>query len=148
MEKLISNLRKIYFMMLGQFLVMAGLVLTVKMEGGIEDYITLSNKLTHVAPILMIVFILASYGIYDRIAKKSQKLDDENEQMTMFKKASIIRFMFFDLVGLLISVMIFLLYQKTYIYMLGIIFVFFLINYPKEVQFKKDFKKDDEFFYK
>lgn len=144
MEKTIKKLKLIFMIVFGQFVLIGGGAFALKHFEIMADMIDISNKITVVIPILMIASILISYFVYDRIAKSSQKIEEEEIQLKKFFTASMVKIVMLDFVGLLVVVMLLLFYQKTYLYMLGIIVVFFLLNFPNELKFKKDFKSKRE----
>lgn len=160
MEDVLRYLRKIFFVLFAGFLLFSILVIVLKKVVEVPDMITLSSKLTVVALFLMVAAILAAYFVYDRFAKKSQKIDiNENEeiekgkeednrivQYSLFRKAMLIKMSMFVFVGFLSALMLLLLYQNTYLYMLGIIAVFFFINFPSDIKFKRDFRRAKELF--
>ena len=149
MKETIKKLKLIFTIVFAQFVGIAGIVMFLKKVKNIDDIIDISSKITVIVPIVMIASILIAYIIYDRIAKSSQKIEDEELQIKKYFKASFVKIIMLDFVGLLVTVMLFLLYQETYMYMLGIIVVFFLLNIPNEMKFKKDFKnKENSFFEK
>ena len=139
MEKTIKKLKLIFMIVFGQFVIVGGGAFALKHFEIMADVIDISSKITVVIPILMIASILIAYLVYDRIARSSQKIDDEETQLKKFFTASLVKIIMLDFVGLLVIVMLLLLYQKTYLYMLAIIVVFFLLNFPNELKFKKDF---------
>jgi H+/Cl- antiporter ClcA len=152
MEKTLKSLRLIFFGSLAEFVVVAALALVIKLSLKYKDLIQPSSKLTMIAPFLLIVSILVAYFIYDRIAKKSKKLQtDEDfeikeEQYKLFKNAIMIKIAMFNFVGNIAAIMLFLLYQQTYLYMLGIIVVFYFLAFPTDSKFNRDFIKREEVF--
>ena len=148
METTIKKLRQIFVIIFVQFLTIAGIMYYLKKAEIVNDLIDISNKLTIIIPILMIASILISYVIYDRIAKSSQKIEDNEElQVKKFFTASLVKIVMLDFVGILVALMLLLLFQQTYVYMLGIIIVFFMLNFPNEAKFKKDFvNRKNSFF--
>ena len=120
----------------------------LKQVQNLADIIDRSSKITMIVPIILIATILIAYYIYDRIAKKSQNLDfdDTENQLKYFTSAMIIKIGMLNFVGIIVGIMMFLIYQETYLYMLGIIAVFFMLNYPSETKFRRDFVKRNEIF--
>ncbi len=158
LDNVLKYLKKMFFIFFSVFLVFSILIIVLKKVFEIPDMITLSSKLTIVALFLMVAAILLAYFIYDRFAKKSQKIDSgdtldeakeqENKilQYKLFRDAMIIKMSMFVFVGFLSALMLFLLYQNTYLYMLGIIAVFFFINFPNDIKFKRDFLRGKDLF--
>ena len=147
MEETIKKLRVLFAVIFVQFLSLAAIVYYLKKAEIVQDFIDISSKLTVIIPVLMIASILIAYFIYDRIAKSSQQIEDEELQLKKFFQASIIKIAMLDFVGVLVAVMLFILYQQTYLYMLAIIIVFFLLNFPSEMKFKKDFVNRKNVFF-
>ncbi|MBN2893683.1 MAG: hypothetical protein JXL97_17570 [Bacteroidales bacterium] len=148
MEAVIKKLKLIFIVVFVQFAVIAGIVVLLKTQEIVKDTIDLSNKLTMIIPILMIASILVAYFIYDRIARLSRKIEvDEQKRLKNYFSASMIKIAMFDFVGILVSIMLLLFYQQTYLYMLGIIIIFFLMNLPNETKYKKDFEPPKESFF-
>lgn len=146
MNEIIKKIQIIFGATFGTFVIIGGGVLLLKTQGMVEDMIDMSSKLTMIIPVIMILTILAGYVIYDRMAKSAQKSEDESQRLQKFQTATIIRMAMFEFVGFLVSVMIVMIYQKTYVYMLGIVAIFFLINFPKELHYKKYFDNNESFF--
>lgn len=148
MKKTLKTLKIIFFATFSEFILISGVILYLKKIQELQDFITLSSKLTMAIPIIMIISILASYFVYDRMAKKSKKVEDENSDypIMLFKSASIIKIAMFNFVGVLSAVMMLLIYQKTYLYLIGIVAVFYLINFPSENKFRRDFIKRKQLF--
>lgn len=128
----------------------AGVVYYLKKVAGVEDFITKESKLIMIAPFIMLATILIAYFFYDRLAKKSKSIDDEDknreEQLKLFQNASIIKIAMFEFVGTFASVMLLLYYNTNYLYMIGIVIIFYLVSFPNQIKFRRDFIKDKEFF--
>ncbi|MBN2664216.1 MAG: hypothetical protein JXR68_11250 [Bacteroidales bacterium] len=148
MDKTLKKLRLIFSALFLEFISISGILFYLKKVAEYEDIIDMSNKITMIAPVIMLISILVAYYIYDRIAKKSQKLEieDTEGQTKFFSSAMIIKMGMLNFVGIIAAVMMFLIFQKTYLYMLGIVAVFFLINFPSEVKFRRDFVKRNDIF--
>lgn len=148
MEETLKKLRLIFIVLFTEYLAFSAIVFYLKQVKELSDKIEVSSKLTMIIPIIMIASILIAYFIYDRIAKKSQKLeiDDTQGQIKLYTSAMIIKMAMLNFVGLLVGIMMLMLYQKSYLYMLGIIAVFFMINFPNEVKFRRDFVKRNDIF--
>ncbi len=147
MNETLKKIKIIYFAIFAQFVVVAGVVILLKYLEIIEDVITLDNKLTMIIPVIMIIGIIAAYFIYDRIANSAKKVEEQEIKLSKFFRASLLKLAMFDFVGFLTAIMLILLYQKTYIYMLGIVLVFYILNFPNELKYKKDFfGKENSFF--
>jgi len=148
MKESLKRLKIIFAAIFGGFIIVSAIAILLKKVLNIADTITLSNKLTMVIMIVMMMSILGAYFIYDRFAKKSKDIDDENEneRLSLFSKAVIVKLSMFSFVGVLTAMMLIVLYQDTYLYMLGIIGVFFLINFPNEIKYKRDFVKRKNLF--
>ncbi len=148
MKKTLKTLKIIFFATFSEFILISGVIFYLKKFQELQDFITLSSKLTMAIPIIMIISILASYFVYDRMAKKAKKVEDENSDypIMLFKSASILKIAMFNFVGVLSAVMMLLIYQKTYLYLIGIVAVFYLINFPSENKFRRDFIKRKQLF--
>lgn len=148
MDKTLKKLRLIFLSLFLEFISISAILYYLKKVAGYEDVIDMSNKITMIAPLIMLISILVAYYIYDRIAKKSQKLDieDTQGQTKFFSSAMLIKMGMLNFVGIIAAVMMFLIFQKTYLYMIGIVAVFFLINFPSEVKFRRDFVKRNDIF--
>jgi len=139
MNENLKKLKIIFYAILSQFVIISIIVYSLKSMKIVEDVIKNNNKLLMIVPAIMLILILVAFLYYDRLAKKSKALENEDEQFAIFKNAMIIKLAVIDLVGLLTAVMMFLIYIDSYLYMLGIIFVFFLLSAPSEQKFRKDF---------
>jgi hypothetical protein len=140
MKEKLKDIQKLFYILFANFVISSVVIFIVKKYIGVEDVLSISSKITMIAMILMLVLILVAYSIYDFLAKKSKKIEDNTEmQLELFKKAMRIKMLMFDAVGFLTAVLMMLIYQKTYVYMLGIIGVFFVISFPSEIRFKRDF---------
>lgn len=152
MQEALNQIKKLFIIFLSGFVFYSLVIIILKKVVNVSDMITLSSKLTIVAMFLMVISILVAYFVYDRFAKKSQAIEEEddeeqlNKQLKLFKKASLIKMAMLDFVGFISATMLLLLYQTSYLYMLGIIVVFFMINFPNEIKFRRDFVKRKDLF--
>ncbi len=149
MEKALKKSRLQFFILFATFSLISAIVYYLKTGAKLHDFISLSSSLTIIAPAFMLVTMLVIFFLYDRMAKKSQKLDKDEqieEISQLFGKAMLLKMIMFLVVGLMSAIMMLLIFQQTYLYMIGIVAVFFLINYPTEVKFRRDFIAKENIF--
>jgi type VI protein secretion system component VasK len=152
MEQIFKKLKQIFWLVFGEFALLSMIVIVLKRILHVKDFIGFQSKITVVGMLLMLILILLAYFIYDRYAKKSQKIENDNDeekleqQLELYKKAMIVKMIMFNSVGTLSAIMLFLLYQRTYLYMIGIVAVFFFISFPSEIRFKRDFLPKRQLF--
>ena len=147
MDEKFKQLQFIFLAFFIEFIFLGLGVFILKNYLGVEDTLALSSKITMVVMIVMIAMIPAAYLIYDIFAKKSKKIEDnEEQQFDLFRKAMIIKMAMFSGVGSITAFMMFFIYQKTYLYILAIIAVFFLISFPNKTRFRRDFQKRKDIF--
>lgn len=139
MSEKFKKLKLIFLVIFSQFAIISAVVYYLKYTKIIEDIIETTNKIIMYVPAVMLISLLIGFFIYNSLAKKSMKLEDENEQFNLYKKAVFLKLAIIEFVGLLTAIMLVLIYNKSYIYMLGIILVFFLLSIPSEQKFRKEF---------
>lgn len=148
MEKTLKTLKIVFIASFLGLLILSGIILYLKKIVQVQDFISASSKLIMVAPIFMLGSILVAYFLYDRLAKKSKKIEgtDSSQRFSLFQKAMFIKIAMFEFVGIFSALMMFLFFRNTYLYMEGIVLVFFLISFPTEYRYKKDFEKENGLF--
>lgn len=142
MKETISKLRKIYFIAFAIMALFTLIVWILKSVLKYSDYVELHNKIAMGVMILIIAIVAAAVFAYSFLSKKSKELnsDQEEQQLKLYYNASLIKLALIELAGVISGIMCFIKYQKSYLYMIGIVLVFILIFLPSEMNFKKDFK--------
>lgn len=142
MKDTISKLKKIYFAAFAVMALFAAIIYVLKSVLNYADFVELHNKIAMGVMILILAIVAGAVFAYSFIAKKSKELDSDQEeqQVKLYYKASIIKIALIEAAGVISGIMCFIKYQKSYLYMIGIVLVFILIFLPSEMNFKKDFK--------
>ena len=143
---IIKKTYKVYIIWLSIFVVISILAIIIKKVFSIQDFISDTNPVLVISPLLFILAMLLAYGIYDRILRpvKKNKNASEEEQRISFYKASKYKSMFLSFGGIIIALTLVLIWKKDYLYLLAIAFVLFLIAIPNKTKFNIEFSKYQE----
>ncbi len=141
----IKNLRKIFLLdLIG--LVIASIIFYYWVKSG-DLNLNIEVKATvQIAMMsLMLLLLLAGIGLYQLFASKSKKLEDEKEQIKLYKSAALIKFSSLSTTAVLSLIMYIFTISNSYLYLDGIAVVYLLTSLPSELRFKKDFKTREMF---
>ena len=135
-----------YIIWFSAFIIIAGIVDLTKKVLGLKDFITQTNIILVISPILFITAIVLAYALYDNTLKRIKKDPDatEEQQWEAFYKANNIKAIFFALGGTIIALTMLLIWKKDYLYLLYIVITLFFIAYPNKTKFKIAFSKYDQ----
>ncbi len=138
MESL-KQLKVIYYSIISAFVVFSLIVILLKKQLGFQDIAGATSVITFITPLIMIVSILVAYGLYDYKARKAKKTDDNKIKEKLFVEATIIKLAFIEFAGLLSAFALLVYWRPDYLYILGIVLVFFLLAYPTQLRYDRDF---------
>ena len=143
----IKSLRKIFLIDLIGLTINGGIFYYLVKSGDLNLNIEVKAAIQIAMMILMLLLLLVGIGIYQLLASKSKKLDDEkeNEQIKLYKNAVLIKFSTLSTTAVLSIIMYILTVSNSYLYLAGIAIVYLMTSLPSELRFKKDFKAHEMF---
>ena len=120
------------------FLLISFSVYLLKKYVFIQNFVGATHFLVFISPLLLIVGILVPYLYSDWTIKKLQK-DIHSKKKNEYLRIQKFKYWSFFVVSLIVNLNMFLLYKDQYLYMDGIILLFYLLNIPSVGRYRNDF---------
>ena len=119
------------------------IVISVRLGANLPDLVSRTNFMVFLAPLVLILGILIPYFSYSLAVKKTQDSDLQIKFKTFVNK-QILKYICYSLITLFYDVLIFIHYNTEYLFSLGILLIFFLLDFPSDYKFRRDFLKEFE----
>jgi len=141
MQQIIKNLRFTWF----------GTIIIIFILALISNYFHVKNIhifniskipmiLNYVVILFLIISIPVTHYIYGVFLKKGKNEIDNDIKIAIYRKFFIIKFVLCWLAALLNIVVLYIKYERQFLYMVFIVVIFLFFNIPSVKKFKQDFE--------
>jgi hypothetical protein len=146
MLQVIKNLRIAFYLLFLLFILLFFFqhIAIIKNQ---EMIISLNNiplALNYISILSVIISIPLTHYIYNVFSKKGKSLSELQYKLSLYKKVCYIRYIIIGSFTLLNLIFLHYYYDKQFEYILFILLIYFLYNFPSVNRFKLDFGIDTE----
>ena len=141
LSETIKTLNIIYLAFLfGQLMLAALIVVLHGNETNVSELNSETNYIINtIALLISIIAIPTGYYLFSQKEKQSQKIDNEDQKIEIFRNATIIKLATFEFAGFVNLIAFFISQSQQSMYIFSIVIVVFFLNKPSKQKFYDSF---------